>query len=144
MSKKSRKYMYVKRFLENQDEESDSQSVDCSLHLSNHTGVDTDINVLDNTSEYVPTSWAVDTKKDVYLWPKKLSETQIKKLRDNCSEPSLNIEYEEWDGICKATVFTLKHAQNLAEKAEYISNLSVDETDVEGLVMVLVTYQNKA
>ncbi|KAJ8945279.1 hypothetical protein NQ318_016049 [Aromia moschata] len=110
----------LKRFLENQDEESDSQSVDCSLHLSNHTGVDTDINVLhydklgysfflrDNTSEYVPTSWAVDTKKDVYLWPKKLSETQIKKLRDNCSEPSLNIEYEEWDGICKATVFTLK------------------------------------
>ncbi|KAJ8961449.1 hypothetical protein NQ318_014697 [Aromia moschata] len=89
----------------------------------------------DNTSEYVPTSWAVDTKKDVYLWPKKLSETQIKKLRDNCSEPSLNIEYEEWDGICKATVFTLKHAQNLAEKAEYISNLSVDETDVEGLVI---------
>ncbi|KAJ8955996.1 hypothetical protein NQ318_006270 [Aromia moschata] len=89
----------------------------------------------DNTSEYVPTSWAVDTKKDVYLWPKKLSETQIKKLRDNCSEPSLNIEYEEWDGICKATVFTLKHAQNLAEKAEYTSNLSADETDVEGLAI---------
>ncbi|XP_018570326.1 uncharacterized protein LOC108910254 [Anoplophora glabripennis] len=88
----------------------------------------------DNTSEYVPTSWAVDTKKDFYLWPKKLSETQIKKLRDNCSEPSLNIDYEEWAGICKATVYNLKHAQNLAEKAEYTSNLSSTAETVEGLV----------
>lgn len=85
----------------------------------------------DNTSEYVPTSWATNVNKNMYLWPKKLSEIQIKKLRDSCSKPSVNIDYNEWDGICKATVYTLEDAQKLAKKAEYTSHLSSDPVENE-------------
>lgn len=78
----------------------------------------------DNSCEYLPSSWAVDVTKSMYLWPKKLSIGHINKLRDSCSMPSSNIQYEEWTGTRKATVYDIGEARKLAERATYTSNLS--------------------
>lgn len=85
----------------------------------------------DKTCEYVPSSWAVYSTKKVYLWPKKLSIPQVRKLQDSCAEPSIAIGYEEWAAVCKRTVYSLKEAQKLAEKMTYTSNLSSDNTPLD-------------
>ncbi|VEN57550.1 unnamed protein product, partial [Callosobruchus maculatus] len=86
----------------------------------------------DNSCEYVPSSWAIHSDKNLYLWPKKLAGNQIKKLRDNCTAPNATVDFEEWTATCKATVYDLCEAQKLADRVTYTSNLSSDDQENEG------------
>lgn len=81
-----------------------------------------------NSCDYVPSSWAVSNKKNVYWWPK-LSAQKTMKLIDACEKPSPNINFTEEEGVCKATVYSLERARQLISRAEYTSNLSSSEEE---------------
>lgn len=78
----------------------------------------------DNSCTYVPTSWAVNKEKTVYLWPKMTSKIQLKKMQQKCSAPSAKVTYQELEATCKATVCDLSQAIKYSEKLIYSSSLS--------------------
>lgn len=73
--------------------------------------------------EYVPSSWRVNGRTDLYLWPN-LSLGKVRKLLKQCHPPDINIQYQEYEGICKATVDSLEKAEELVKKLQFSSDLS--------------------
>lgn len=84
----------------------------------------------ENSVTYVPSSWAINSSKTKYLWPKIKSMSRIKKMQDECIAPCASLVYDECEAVCKATVFSLERAQSIAEALIYTSNLSSDENVV--------------
>lgn len=81
----------------------------------------------DESCEYLPTTWAVNSEKNLYLWPRKISNAHLKRLLEECKPPSVEVSYDEFPGICKKTVYTLKEAQKYTKMALLTSNLESDD-----------------
>lgn len=74
----------------------------------------------------IPSSWRVNGRKDLYMWPN-IPVNKIKRLIKDCMAPDINIQYQEFPAICKATVDNLDVAESYVEKLQYQTDLSSSE-----------------
>lgn len=78
--------------------------------------------------EYLPSSWRVNNRTDLYLWPN-LGLSKIKKLLRECHPPDINIQFQEYEGLCKATVDSVELAEELVKKLQFSSDLSEQSSE---------------
>lgn len=69
--------------------------------------------------EYLPSSWRVHNRTDMYMWPI-VGLSKIKKLLKECHPPDINIQFQEYEGVCKATVDNVEMAEELVKNCSLV------------------------
>lgn len=80
----------------------------------------------DNSCTYLPSSWAVNKEKSIYLWPAIKSVSRVRRLIDECVSPSVYINFNEYAAVYKATTSNITKAKDMTEKYLETSNISSD------------------
>lgn len=75
----------------------------------------------------MPSSWAVNAEKTIYLFPNKLNRNILRKIIEDCEEPKSTIHFVEYEAVYKKTVFSLLEAERLIKKALLTSNIESSE-----------------
>lgn len=72
-----------------------------------------------NSCDFVPSIWAVNTEKTLYLFPVNVTRKTLISLIHTCQDPSTttNVKYREHRAIYKKTVSSLEVAEQLIQKA---------------------------
>lgn len=81
----------------------------------------------ENSTDYVPSSWAITKNRYLYPTVKKL---QLKALINACKEPSPEIKYKEFEATLKKTVYSIEEAEKYVEIANFTSTLESSEDEI--------------
>lgn len=91
----------------------------------------------ENSCDFVPSIWAVDSTKTIYLFPVNVTRKTLTHLIHTCEDPSSskNIKYREHRATYKKTVTSLEVAEKLIQKAVDTDNFeNGSDEDVEDIL----------
>ncbi|KAK4878218.1 hypothetical protein RN001_010724 [Aquatica leii] len=86
----------------------------------------------ESSCDFVPSIWAVDEKKTIYLFPTNVPRSMLLNLIKRCEDPSVSkCRFKEHPATYKKTVNTLQEAEKLIEKAMDTDNFDNNDSEAD-------------
>ncbi|KAK4885632.1 hypothetical protein RN001_001903 [Aquatica leii] len=85
----------------------------------------------ENSPDVVPSSWAINEDRSLYVWPVNVKKSKILSMISNCIPPSSKHNYEELPAKHKKTITSLQRAEKYLKRLEVTSSVETENNDEE-------------